>query len=62
VARAIKAAKNNNLDIVRVEIDPKTARIVLVIKSDENPETKVNPFNDAPVHDPAVKRRKTRTP
>jgi hypothetical protein len=62
VARAIKAAKDNDLDIVRVEIDPKTAKITLVVKNDDNTESTVNPFDNAPVQDPAVRRRKTRTP
>jgi hypothetical protein len=34
VARAIKAAKGSGLDIARVEVDPKTAKITLVIKND----------------------------
>jgi len=60
VARAIKAAKGSGLDIVRVEVDPKTARIALVVKNDDNTETKVNPFDSAPVHDPTVRQRKTK--
>ena len=60
VARAIKAAKGSGLDIVRVEVDPKTAKIVLVVKNDDDSETKVNPFDNAPVHDPALRRRKTK--
>ena len=36
VARAIKAAKGSGLDIVRVEVDPKTAKITLVVKNDDN--------------------------
>lgn len=35
VARAIKAAKSSGLDIVRVEIDPKTAKITLIVKDAE---------------------------
>jgi hypothetical protein len=61
VARAIKAAKASGLDIVRVEVDPKTARIVLVIKNNDNTETKTNPFDDAPVDDPRLRRRKAKT-
>jgi len=60
VARAIKAAKANGLDIARVEVDPKTAKITLVIKNDDASETKINPFDSAPVKDPAARTRKTR--
>jgi hypothetical protein len=62
VARAIRAAKGSGLDIVRVEVDPKTAKISLIVRNDDNTESTVNPFDDAPVHDPAARRRKTRTP
>jgi hypothetical protein len=60
VARAIKAAKGSGLDIVRVDVDPKTAKISLIIRNDDSTETKVNPFDDAPVQDPALRRRKTK--
>jgi hypothetical protein len=60
VARAIAAAQGRGLDIVRVEVDPKTAKIVLVVKDDDDTETKVNPFDNAPVHDPAARKRKTK--
>ena len=60
VARAIKAAKASGLDIQRIEVDPKTARIVLVVKNDDASETKINPFDSAPVRDPAARTRKTR--
>jgi hypothetical protein len=59
VVRTIKAATNAGLDVARVEVDPKTARIVVVVK-DGDTETKLNPFDDAPVHDPAIRRRKTK--
>ena len=62
VARAIKAAKVNGLDIQRVEVDPKTAKITLVIKNDDASETKTNPFDTAPVRDPIARTRKTRVP
>lgn len=58
VARAIKAAKGAGLNVVRVEIDPKTAKIVLVIKEDGKTETKIgNPFDTASVNWPMQKRR-----
>jgi hypothetical protein len=61
VARAIKAAKNSGLDIVRVEIDPRTARISLMVKNDDNTESKVNPFDSAPVPEPPRRGRKTKS-
>jgi len=60
VARTIAAAQGRGLNIVKVEVDPKTAKIVLVVKNDDDTETKVNPFDNAPVHDPALRRRKTK--
>lgn len=58
VARAIKAAKGAGLNVVRVEIDPKTAKIVLVIQEDGKTETKIeNPFDTASVNWPTQKRR-----
>jgi len=60
VARTIAAAQGRGLNIMRVEVDPKTAKIVLVVKNDDDTETKVNPFDNAPVHDPALRRRKTK--
>jgi hypothetical protein len=62
VARAIKAAKGSGLDIVRVEVDPKTAKISLIIRNDDASETKLNPFDTAPVKDPIARTRKTRVP
>jgi hypothetical protein len=44
VARAIKAVKGSGLDIVRVEVEPKTAKITLVVRNDDNTESKVNPL------------------
>jgi hypothetical protein len=61
VARTIKAAKNNGLDIVRVEVDPKTAKITLIVKNDDNTESKVNPFDSAPVPEPTRGRRKKKS-
>jgi hypothetical protein len=61
VARAIKAAKGSGLDIVRVEVDPKTAKIALVVKNDDNTESKVNPFDSAPMPEPPRRGRKTKS-
>lgn len=58
VSRAIKAAKTAGLELVRVEVDPKTAKIVLVVKDGET-ETKINPFENAPADWP-TRKRKTR--
>jgi len=56
VSRAIKAAKIAGLDVIRVEVDPKTSRIVLVVKDGEN-ETKLNPFDNASAAWPTRKRK-----
>ena len=63
VARAIKAAKDSGLDIVRVEVEPKTAKITLVVKNDDNTESKseVNPFDSAPVPEPTRRERKKKS-
>jgi hypothetical protein len=61
VARAIKAAKGSGLDIVRVEVDPKSAKITLVVKNDDNTESKVNPFDSAPVPEPTRRGRKIKS-
>jgi hypothetical protein len=62
VSRAIGAAQARGLVLSRVEIDPRTARITLVIKDgDDSTEISVNPFDDAPLPDePARRTRKTK--
>jgi len=60
VARAIKAAKNSGLDIARVEVDPVTKKIVMVMKDSSVTETSTNPFDTAPVPEPPVRRRKSK--
>ena len=60
VARAIKAAKGSGLDIAKVEVDPKTAKITLVMKDCTVMETTSNPFDEAPVNDPALRRQKSK--
>jgi hypothetical protein len=57
VSRAIKAAKTAGLELVRVEVDPKTSRIVLVVKDGET-ETKINPFDNASAAWPTRKRKR----
>jgi hypothetical protein len=62
VARATKAVKGSGLDIARVEVDPKTARIVVVVKGDNaDTEIEVNPFDDAPLPEPVRQKRKTKS-
>ena len=53
VARAIAAAQSRGLEIARVEVDPITKKIVMVMKNDTVTETNINPFDDAPTVDPA---------
>jgi hypothetical protein len=60
IVAAITAAKASGLDITRVEVDPKTAKITLVVRNDDASETKLNPFDTAPVQDPVARTRKTR--
>jgi hypothetical protein len=60
VARAIKAAKGSGLDIVKVEIDPKTSKITLVVKKDKDDDIEtplVNPWDTAST-DWALPKRK----
>ena len=60
VSRAIRAAKGSGLNIVRVEIDPKSAKITLVIKADDTTESTVNPFDSAPVPETTRRKRKSK--
>ena len=60
VARAVRAVKGSGLAIARVEVDPKTAKITMVMKDCTVMETTANPFDDAPVQDPALRRRKSK--
>ena len=57
VARAIKAAKGSGLAIARVEVDPKTAKITLVMKDDSTAEVETNPFDAAPLPEPGQNRK-----
>ena len=61
LTRAIKAAKNGGLDIVRIDVEPAIPRFQLVMKG--GPETEVataNPYATAPVVDPALRTRKAK--
>jgi hypothetical protein len=60
VSRAVRAVKGSGLAIARVEVDPKTAKITLVMKDCTEIEADPNPFDDAPVQDPALRRRKSK--
>jgi hypothetical protein len=60
VARAIKAAVKSGLVPARVEVDPVTQKITMVMKDCAVTETSINPFDTAPVVDPAVRRRKSK--
>jgi hypothetical protein len=61
IVRAVAAAQDRGLVISRVEVDPKTSKIALVIRDAESRESE-NPFANAPVSDPTLKRRKPKTP
>jgi len=61
-ARAVRAVKGSGLDIARVEVDPKTSKIVLVVKGDDtDTKIEVNPFDDAPLPEPERQKRKTKS-
>jgi hypothetical protein len=61
VSRAVAAVQGRGLDIARVEVDPKTAKISIVVKDSPETETTVNPFDTAPLPDePARRTRKNK--
>jgi hypothetical protein len=62
VARAVAACQSCGLDIGRVDVDPRTSKISVVMK-DSLVETEVaaeNPYDTAPVVDPALRTRKAK--
>ena len=62
VARAVRAVKGSGLDIARVEVDPNSSKIVLVVKGDDtDTKIEVNPFDDAPLPEPERQKRKTKS-
>src|SRR5262249_10369845 len=58
VARAVKAVKGSGLPIARVEVDPKTSKIVVVMKDDSEEKIEFNPFDDAQIPQPIRQPRK----
>jgi hypothetical protein len=59
VARAIKAAQASGLPIARIEVDPKTAKITVIVGEPATEEAqKVNPWDNAPM--PSERKRKTK--
>jgi hypothetical protein len=58
VARAVKAVRGSGLLIAKIEVDPKTAKITMVMK--DCTVTTSNPFDEAPVNDPALRRQKSK--
>jgi len=61
VSRVIKAAKNSGLEIARVEVDPVTKKIMMVMMKDSTvTETGTNPFDTAPVPETPTRRRKSK--
>jgi hypothetical protein len=58
VARAIRAAKGAGLDVIRIEVDPRSSKITVVVKEDGTTEKKINPFDTAPTPWSAQKRKK----
>ena len=63
VARAIRAAKTAGLDIIRVEVDPKTARINLVVREGEDGKAETaseRAWKDAPLPEMPTRRRRVK--
>jgi len=61
VTRAVKAAKAAGEHVERVEIDPTSGKITVIVSKGDGTETKItNPFHTAPVIDPTLKTRKKR--
>jgi ribosomal protein L2 len=59
VQRGLKAVKNAGLEVVRVEIDPNTAKFVIVVKEDGNERKIAKPtLADVPTYFAARKGRK----
>jgi hypothetical protein len=59
VTRAINAAKASGLPIARIEVDPKTSKIVVIIGDPDKPETQtVSPWDNAPM--PSERKRKAK--
>lgn len=59
VSRAIKAAQASGLLIARVEVDPKTAKITVIVGEPAKEEAQeVNPWENAPM--PSERKRKTK--
>ena len=61
VARAVKAVvKGGGLDIAKVEMDLRAAKLTFVMKDCTVTEINSNPFDEAPVNDPALRRQKSK--
>src|SRR5262249_21941379 len=63
VARSVSGVTDTGETVERVEIDPASGKITVIVGAarDDGTESKVtNPFHTAPVHDPALKTRKKR--
>ena len=58
VRRAIKAAQAAGLAVARVEIDPNTAKITVVVGEPEVKKAPLNPWDNAPL--PSEIKRKRR--
>jgi hypothetical protein len=58
VQRVMKAAKVAGMDVSRVEVDPSTGKIVIVVKENGNETKIINPLDNAPTYFSARKGRK----
>ena len=55
VTRAINAAKASGLPIARIEVDPKTSKIIVIVGEPGKDEAR-NPWDNAPM--PSERKRK----
>jgi hypothetical protein len=57
VARAVAAVQGRGLPIARVEVDLIAKKITMVMKDDTTTEVETNPFDAAPLPEPAQSRK-----
>lgn len=60
ISRAIAAAQSRGLVVSRVEVDPVTAKITMMMKDDTVTTETLNPFDVAPVTEDPVPRQRRR--
>src|SRR5262245_42446381 len=61
ILRCDHASDGSGLDIARVEVDPKTSKIVVVMKGEPEEKIEANPFDQAPLPELERQKRKTKS-